>query len=170
MALQQHVLIGHSDGGSIALIHAGGAPQPGLRGVMTEAAHVFNEDIIPPAIRQTVQMYEQGDLRGKLARYHQHVDVAFRGWSDTWLSEEFLHWNIEEYLPQIRVPLLVIQGEDDGYGTVRQVQAIARHAGGPAQTLLLPGCAHVPHREARDETLAAMQAFVGQVLTGHPTQ
>lgn len=163
LGVGRHVLIGHSDGGSIALINAGGAPQAGLCGVITEAAHVFNESIIPPAIRQTVNLYEKGDLRGKLARYHRDVDMAFRGWSDTWLSEEFLHWNLEEYLPRIRVPLLAIQGEDDGYGTARQVEAIVSQAGGRAEALVLPNCAHTPHREATEATFRAMREFIGRV-------
>lgn len=161
--VQHHLLIGHSDGGSIALIHAGGAPQPGLQGVITEAAHVFNEDIIPPAIRQTVQGYENGDLRARLARHHDDVDIAFRGWSDTWLSPAFRHWNLEEYLPRIGVPLLVIQGEDDGYGTPKQVDAIVTQAGGPAQPLMLPNCGHTPHREAAEATFEAMKAFIERV-------
>lgn len=158
--VQNHILIGHSDGGSIALINAGGAARPGLLGVITEAAHVFNEPMIPPAIREAVEQYENGDLRAKLARYHQHVDVAFRGWSDTWLSQEFTHWNLEEYIPGIRVPLLVIQGEDDHYGSEKQVDAIVNQAGVWAQKLMLPGCAHTPHREAAQATFEAMQEFI----------
>lgn len=168
MGVQQHIVLGHSDGGSIALVYAGGAARPGLLGVITEAAHVFNEPIIPPAIRAAVQQYEQGDLRGKLARFHHDVDNAFRGWSDTWLSDEFWHWNLEEYLPGIRVPLLVIQGEQDQYGTVRQVDAIVRQSGGPAEKLLLPDCAHTPHREAAAPALAAMQRFIASVSARGP--
>lgn len=163
LGVQQHLLIGHSDGGSIALINAGGAAQRGLLGVMTEAAHVFNEPLIPPAIRETVSLYENGDLRGKLARHHLDVEVAFRGWSDTWLSAEFLAWNIEEYLPNINVPVLAIQGQDDRYGTVRQVEAIVAQVSGPAEALLLPNCGHTPHREAANATFRAMQGFIERV-------
>lgn len=164
LGVQRHLLIGHSDGGSIALINAGGAAQRGLLGVITEAAHVFNEDIIPPAIRETVTLYETGDLRGKLARHHRDVDVAFRGWSDTWLSAEFLNWNIEEYLPHIQVPVLAIQGQDDRYGTVRQVETIVAQVSGPAEALLLPHCGHTPHREATEATFSAMQGFIERVI------
>lgn len=159
----EHVLIGHSDGGSVALIHAGAAALTGLRGVVTEAAHVFNEELSRQGIREAVAAYEAGDLRGRLARHHDHVDVAFRGWSDTWLSDAFLTWNLEAYLPGIRVPALVMQGLDDGYGTPAQVEAIVRGIGARAEALLLPGCGHTPHREAPDVTLAAMAAFVMQV-------
>lgn len=165
LGIGEHILIGHSDGGSIALINAGGAARPGLLGVITEAAHVFNEPIIPPAIRQTVELYESADLRDKLARYHRNVDVAFRGWSDTWLSDDFLSWNLEEYLPGIKVPLLAIQGVNDGYGTAKQVEAIVSQAGGPAEALLLPDCGHTPHREAKNATFEAMTTFIERLTT-----
>ncbi|WP_291424677.1 alpha/beta hydrolase [Deinococcus sp.] len=113
LGIGHHILIGHSDGGSIALISAGGAPQPGLLGVITEAAHVFNEQISYDSVQQTRVAYETTDLRNKLARYHKDVDNAFLGWNDVWLSADFWNWNLEEYLPRIRVPLLVMQGEQD---------------------------------------------------------
>ena len=154
-----HVLVGHSDGGSIALINAGSAPHEGLRGVITEAAHVFNEPIIPPAIRKVTPLYKEGNLRQRLAQYHNHVDAAFHGWHDTWLSEEFKRWNIEEFLPKISVPTLVLQGENDHYGTPKQVEAIAAQIKN-VKTVLMPNCAHVPHREQRERTLELMQNFI----------
>ncbi|SEJ49539.1 Pimeloyl-ACP methyl ester carboxylesterase [Deinococcus reticulitermitis] len=166
LGVRDHIVIGHSDGGSIALIYAGGAPRPGLRGVITEAAHVFNEPLSHASIQAARIAYETTDLRSKLARFHRDVDHAFWGWNGVWLSDDFWTWNIEEYLPRIRVPLLVMQGEDDQYGTPAQVEAICSGAGGPAQKLLLPHCAHTPHREAPEATFTAMHAFVVEALEG----
>ncbi|GMA15414.1 alpha/beta hydrolase (plasmid) [Deinococcus metallilatus] len=164
--VREHLLIGHSDGGSIALINAGGAPRPGLLGVITEAAHVFNEDLSVASIAEAKEAYEHTDLRARLARHHRDVDNAFRGWNDVWLSPDFERWNIEEYLPGITVPLLVIQGEEDQYGTSAQVQAIVQRTGGPAEALMLPDCAHTPHREQPERTFEAMRAFVGRLTAG----
>ena len=162
--VRDHVLVGHSDGGSIALIYAGGTSARGLRGVITEAAHVFNEEVTVAAIRTVREQYLQGDLRERLAKYHDHVDVAFWGWNDTWLSAEFRLWNIESFLPDIRAPLLVLQGADDQYGTPEQVGAIAAQAGGACEAIVLPACAHTPHLERRAETFAAMKGFVERVF------
>lgn len=159
-------MLGHSDGGSIALVYAGGAAKPGLLGVITEAAHVFNEQVSHDSIQAAKVAYETSDLREKLARFHSDVDNAFRGWNDVWLSDDFWNWNLEEYLPRIRVPLLVIQGEQDQYGTVRQVDAIVNRAGGPATRLILPACAHSPHREAAEATFQAMRDFIQHLLIG----
>ena len=106
----------------------------------------------------------QGDLRARLAKYHDHVDAAFWGWNDTWLSEAFRVWNLEEFLPYIRAPLLVLQGADDQYGTPAQVEAIAAQTGGPCEALVLPDCAHTPHFEQRDEVFEIMKAFIAKVL------
>lgn len=166
MDVQEHIVLGHSDGGSIALVYAGGAAKPGLLGVITEAAHVFNEQVSHDSIQQARIAYDQGDLRERLARFHDDVDNAFRGWNDVWLSDDFWNWNLEEYLPGIRVPLLVIQGEQDQYGTEKQVDAIAGQAGGPTRKLMLPNCAHTPHREAAEPALEAMKRFITD-LTAH---
>ncbi len=164
LGVRDHVLVGHSDGGSVALVYAGGTAAPGLRGVVTEAAHVFNEEVTVASIRTVRASYLQGSLRARLAKYHDHVDAAFWGWNDTWLSEKFWTWNLETFLPDIRVPLLALQGADDQYGTPAQLHAIAAGAGAACEVRLLPGCAHTPHFEQRDEVFAAMQAFVLRVL------
>ena len=163
LGVQEHIVLGHSDGGSIALVYAGGAAKPGLLGVITEAAHVFNEQVSHVSIQAAKIAYNTGDLREKLARFHNDVDNAFRGWNDVWLSDDFWNWNLEEYLPGIKVPLLVIQGEQDQYGTVKQVDAIVSQAGGPAEKLMLPDCAHTPHREAAEPALAAMKTFIARL-------
>ena len=157
------VLFGHSDGGSIALVFAGsGLPQAArVLGLVLEAPHVFVEDVSVKSIAAARVSFETGALRERLARHHgANVDVAFRGWNDAWLDPGFRAWNIEEYLPRIRVPSLVIQGEDDAYGTLAQVDAIERGSGGPVTRLVLPRCGHAPHRDAPDEVLAAVTAFV----------
>lgn len=161
LQIQEAILVGHSDGGSIALIYAGGIDSAILRGVITEAAHVFCEQISVDSIAAVREPYLQGDLRQRLRRYHgDNVDNAFWGWNDVWLSEEFRAWNIEAYLPTITVPLLAMQGEDDQYGTAAQIEAIAQQSGGTTQTLMIPNCAHSPHREQEQIALEAMVRFV----------
>ena len=153
------LLVGHSDGGTIALLYAAVFPDNPCA-VVTEAAHVFVEDVTLAGIRAAVEAYESGDLRDRLARHHgERTGPMFRGWSDTWLSPGFRHWNIEAALPHIRCPLLAIQGEDDEYATPAQLRAIAAGAPG-AETLLLPGCGHTPHHQARERVLQAIVRFV----------
>lgn len=151
------VLIGHSDGASIALIHAAAHP---LRGLVAMAPHVFVEDITVESIAQAKRAFGGTDLPAKLARYHDDVEATFRGWNDIWLQPAFRRWNIEDCLPRIRCPLLLIQGEDDQYGTAAQIDAIVRQVSAPAETVLLPRCAHSPHVDQRDATRDAIAAFV----------
>lgn len=162
--IRRAFLVGHSDGGSIALLFA--AVHPGMTaGVITEAAHVFVEDVTIAGIREAVRAYEQGRLKEKLARYHGgNTEGAFRGWSDTWLCADFRNWNLEEYLPSITAPVLAIQGLDDPYGTPAQVEAITSQTGGPSKGLIIPDCGHIPHIEARQKVLAAMAAFISGCL------
>jgi pimeloyl-ACP methyl ester carboxylesterase len=134
-----------------------------VRGLVLEAPHVFVEDF---GLRSTVairKVYESTELREKLARYHEHVDEMFRGWNDIWLDPQFRDWNIEEYLEAITCPTLVIQGEADEYGTLAQVAAIQRRAPA-AQTLILHGCGHSPHRDQPTLTLEAISKFVATRL------
>jgi pimeloyl-ACP methyl ester carboxylesterase len=156
------VLFGHSDGGSIALVFAGsGLPQAErVRAMVLEAPHVFVEDLSITSIRAARDAYRAGDLRERLARRHDDVDGAFRGWNDAWLDPGFRSWNIEEYLPRVRVPSLVVQGEDDPYGTLAQVDAIARQSGGPVTRLVLAACGHAPHRDRPGDVEAAVVAFL----------
>ena len=167
LGIGEHVLFGHSDGASISLIQAGSEPRPGLRGVVAEAPHVFTEPHGLASIARMADVYRDTDLRKRLARHHgKNVDVAFRGWNGVWLDPEFRAWNIESYLPQIRVPVLVVQGENDEYGTWAQVDAIQRQAGGPVDVVGVPDCGHAPHREHPDVVLAASAAFVRRCLEG----
>jgi pimeloyl-ACP methyl ester carboxylesterase len=157
------ILIGHSDGGTIALLYA--ARFPDLpRGVITEAAHVFIEEVTLTGIREAVKAFETGGLREKLARFHgDGTDTMFHGWSDTWLEPEFREWTLEERLVQIRAPLLVIQGEDDEYGTQAQVEAICSRVSGPAERFMVPECGHIPHYQARAVVLQEMTRFIGKL-------
>lgn len=157
-SIEHPILLGHSDGASIALIYAGTWPER-VRGLVLEAPHVFVEAF---GLRSTVairHVYESTELREKLARYHEHVDEMFRGWNDIWLDPQFRNWNIEEYLEAITCPTLVVQGANDEYGTLAQAEAIHRRV--PAtQTLILPGCGHSPHRDQPKLTLAAISEFI----------
>jgi pimeloyl-ACP methyl ester carboxylesterase len=134
-----------------------------VRALVVEAPHVFCEDISIRSIRATKEAYEQGDLRERLARYHDEVDNAFYGWNDAWLLPEFRQWNIEDYLPGISCPLFAIQGADDAYGTLAQLDAIERRVTGSFERLVLAQCGHSPHREQEAATLAAMAGFIVRV-------
>ncbi|HET9211720.1 MAG TPA: alpha/beta hydrolase [Thermoanaerobaculia bacterium] len=163
--IREHVLVGHSDGASISLIYAGSGPSPGPRGLILEAPHVFTEPHGLASIARMRELYRDTDLRDRLARHHGgNVDVAFRGWNDVWLDPEFEAWNIEEYLPAIRVPVLILQGEDDEYGTWAQVEAIERQSGGPVESIAISQCGHSPHREQPEIALRAMADFVGRLV------
>lgn len=163
--VRRPILVGHSDGASIALIYAGGTPAEGLMGLLLEAPHVFVEPVGDAAIRAARQAYAAGDLRRCLARHHgENVDGAFRGWADAWTDPSFRDWNLEGYLPGIRAPMLLIQGAGDVYGTHAQLAAIARGTGGLHETLWLADCGHAPHREQEAATLQAMRTFVARLL------
>lgn len=158
------VLVGHSDGASIALIGAGGPADPRIKGLILMAPHVFVEELTISSIRQAVSDYRHGDLRSRLARYHgERVDSTFYGWTGAWLDEGFATWNLEPFLEGIDLPVLLIQGEEDQYGTSCQLDRI--HSGLPrrAEQLLLPGCGHAPFRERPKETLQAMVTFLNRL-------
>lgn len=158
------VLVGHSDGASIALVNAGARASAGVEGVVVMAPHVFAEPMGLDSIREAWRAFDAGDLRRRLARYHQHnVDCAFRGWCESWLHPEFLAWNIESYLPGISVPLLQIQGRDDQYGSPAQLDAIARQVAGPVETHLLDHCRHAPQSEQPEVTLDLIARFTAGV-------
>lgn len=156
-----HILVGHSDGASIALIYAGGTPARGLQGLVLEAPHVFVEDISVASIAAARVAYDTTDLRDRLARHHgDNVDCAFEGWCGAWLDPAFRTWNIEPYLPQALVPVLVLQGVDDEYGTQAQCASIAQTSGGGARTVMLPDCGHAPHKDQPARSLTEMAAFI----------
>lgn len=156
------VLIGHGDGGSIALTYAAYYPDSPVA-VITEAAHVFVEDATLLGIKNAGDLYFKGGLKPELECYHgSNTDKAFRGWHDTWLTAEFANWNMENLLPKITAPLLVIQGINDKYGSQLQVQSIVENSTGPATPLMVPDCAHVPHFQSRAVVSANIIQFINQ--------
>jgi pimeloyl-ACP methyl ester carboxylesterase len=162
LGVHEPILIGHSDGASIALIYAGAHAGP-LLGAVLMAPHVFVEDVTVRSIAQAKIAFETTDLPTRLARYHDDSSATFYGWNDIWLSRAFRAWNVEACLPCIDVPLLVVQGEDDQYGTRAQVDAIARQVRSPVRVSLLDRCAHSPHVDREADTLAEIAAFVAQL-------
>ena len=158
------VLVGHSDGASIAIIHAASRTGARVRGLVLEAPHVVCEDISVRSIAKAREAYLHGDLRARLLRWHgSNVDGAFSGWNDAWLDPAFRAWNIEEYLPHVRVPALLVQGADDEYGTLGQLDAIEAGVRARVERLVLPSCAHAPHRDQPGPTLEAIVHFVRSV-------
>ena len=152
------VLVGHSDGASIALIHAG-AGHP-VRALAVMAPHVFVEPVCVSSIAKAKQDFDTTDLAARLGKYHRDPRKTFHLWADAWLDPEFLHWNIEEYLNGIRCPVLAIQGQDDEYGTTAQLQRIRRGVRGPCELLEFPACGHAPFRDQPEATLAALTRFI----------
>jgi pimeloyl-ACP methyl ester carboxylesterase len=169
--IERAVLLGHSDGGSIAAIYAGshGNDQPNLLGVITIAAHFFVEDLNLQSIRQIKLEYETGALRQRLARYHRDVDVAFRGWNDAWLDPRFREFDITLLLPNIAVPILALQGAVDPYGTDEQIHVLQANVRAPITTGFIAGARHSPHLEAKEATLAAITGFIATLPRGSLT-
>ena len=165
--IEAPILIGHSDGASIALIHAG-ARQRRVRACVAMAPHVFVEDVSIASIAAACDAYESGGLRERLARYHRDVDSAFKGWNDVWLSPAFRDWNIESYVAAIDCPILLIQGRDDEYGTLRQLAAIERGTAAKVSRLVLDDCGHSPQRDQPEATLGAIAAFISEMLRSRP--
>ena len=158
LGLERPLLVGHSDGASIALIHAG-AGHP-VRAVAVMAPHVFVEPVCVDSIRKASAAFESGDLAQRLGKYHRDARKTFRLWSDAWLDPAFLDWNIEACLPAIACPVLAIQGEDDEYGTMAQLEAIRRGVRGPCELLKLPACGHAPWRDQPQAVLDALVRFI----------
>jgi pimeloyl-ACP methyl ester carboxylesterase len=158
-AIDRAVLLGHSDGASIAMVFAALHPAR-VEALVLEAPHVFVEEVSIRSIEQTKTRYESGDLHERLQKYHRDVGAAFRGWNDVWLDPDFRDWNLEQYLPSITCACLIIQCDDDRYGTLRQVRAIEAQLGGPVEALILDDCGHSPHRKRPDEVLGAIETFL----------
>lgn len=159
LGIADPILVGHSDGASIGLLHAGAGKRP-VRALVALAPHVFVEDMAIASIAEARRQFETTDLRERLARRHADPDAAFRGWNDIWLAPAFRRWNIEAFLSGVRCPLLLIQGRDDEYGSAAQLDAIERQVGGTVARLELADCRHSPHRDQPEATLAAIAAFV----------
>jgi len=160
LEIERPILFGHSDGASIALVCAGANPDA-VRALILEAPHVFVEEISVRSIAEARTAYATTDLPAKLARHHADADATFAGWNDIWLDPRFRDWNIEAYAERVRCPVLLIQGEADEYGTTAQLDAIAGRVP-RAETLLVPGAGHSPHRDAPELVLDRIASFVAR--------
>ena len=159
LGIKDIVLFGHSDGASIALIYAAEHPEF-VRGLVLEAPHVFVEDLSIRSIAALKTAYETTGLRERMVRYHTDVDRTFYGWNDIWLAPVFRDWNIEAYVERVTAPILVVQGLNDEYGTLGQLESIAHRAGAPVDRLLLANCGHAPHRDRAAIVETATAAWI----------
>jgi pimeloyl-ACP methyl ester carboxylesterase len=157
------LLVGHSDGASIAAIYGGSHQDHRVSGIVLIAPHFIVEDVTIAAIADMRQAYDTTELRARLARYHADVDATVHGWSDVWLKGDFRKWDLNEFLAYIRVPVLIVQGEGDQYGTVRQIEIAQEECYCPVEVALLPNAKHVPQREAPEATMKAVTDFIERV-------
>jgi pimeloyl-ACP methyl ester carboxylesterase len=156
--IERPVLLGQSDGASIAILFGGIFPEVPTA-LILEAPHVFVEDVSVSSIAHARTRYQETDMPQRLGRYHAHVDSLFREWNNIWLDPDFRNWNIESYLDLIRCPVLVLQGAQDEYGTLEQVAAIQNRIPS-ASAIILEDCGHAPHRDRREATLSAVVRFL----------
>ena len=164
IGFQRGILFGHSDGASIAAIYAGSVQDHRVRGLVLIAPHFFIEEMGLAEIRRAREAFVAGPLREKLKRWHADVDCAFRSWSEPWLDPQFRKWDITEALGYIRVPVLVVQGDKDQYGTLRQVETAQKECFCPVEAAVLPGIRHDPCREAPELTLNTTADFINRLL------
>jgi pimeloyl-ACP methyl ester carboxylesterase len=157
------ILLGHSDGASIAAIYAGSVEDFRVRGLVLIAPHFFTEPSGLASIVQAREVYEEGDLRDRLARYHANVDNTFRGWNDAWLDRRFKDWNISEVIDYLRIPVLAIQGADDQYGTLVQIREIESRAYSPVDVEIIADCKHAPHIEHEDQVCAIVADYCARL-------
>lgn len=168
--LEQVVLFGHSDGGSIALVASAKYPEK-IQGVITEAAHIFVEEVTVRGIKNNIGLYQSNDLKSKLEKYHgSKTDALFWAWASTWTSEEFRSWSIEKYLQKITCPTLVMQGKDDEYGTLKQVDGIINGISAYAEKWIIPDVGHTPHREKPELTIDIASQFIRDYVIGDVTK
>jgi pimeloyl-ACP methyl ester carboxylesterase len=167
IGFRRGILFGHSDGASIAAIYAGSVQDHRVRGLVLVAPHFFTEEMGLAEIRRAREAFASGDLRQKLKRWHANVDCAFRSWSEPWLDPEFRNWDITEALGYIRVPMLIVQGENDQYGTLRQIEVAQQECFCPVEAAVLPRIRHDPCREAPERTLAIVADFINRLLRDH---
>jgi len=162
LSIYQPILFGHSDGGSIALIAAAKAPTL-IHGVISQAGHIFVEEITLAGIRAAKERYQTTDFRERLFKYHDSkVDGVFWAWIDIWLSEAFRNWNILPLIPKITTPVLIIQGEQDEYGTLKQVEEVVNNVSGYSQFLIIPDTGHAPHKEFPELIIEKIKDFINE--------
>jgi pimeloyl-ACP methyl ester carboxylesterase len=164
------LLVGHSDGASIAAIYAGSVQDHRVHGLVLMAPHFVVEDCTMAAIRLVRHAYDTTDIRARFARWHADPDATVRGWSDVWLNNDVRAWDLREDLAHIRVPVLIIQGELDDFGSARQIEIAQEECYCPVQAILLPGIKHVPHREAPDQVLVAIADFSRSLIGDAATE
>jgi pimeloyl-ACP methyl ester carboxylesterase len=164
IGFRRGLLLGHSDGASIAAIYAGGVQDHRLCGVAMIAPHFVVEDVSVTSIAQIKKLYENTDLKAKLANWHQDVDNAFYGWNGAWLDPQFRNFDISDHLAYIRLPIAIVQGDADQYGTLRQVEIAREECYCPLEVIMLKGTGHSPHREAPEATLNAIAEFANAAL------
>lgn len=160
---QRTILLGHSDGASIAALYAGRHADPRVQGLIVMAPHFFVEDVSIDAIRNARVAWRETDLPERLAKYHARPEIAFRGWNDAWLDPAFRDWDISTAIDGLKVPCLAIQGTLDPYGTAAQIQVIADRSPSPVDLHLLVDCEHSPHREQKEQTLDLVAKFVDRL-------
>jgi pimeloyl-ACP methyl ester carboxylesterase len=161
--IRDAILVGHSDGASIALIRAGRDRDPRIRALVLEAPHVFVEGVSVASIARIREQYATTNLRARLARHHVHVDDVFSGWNDVWLSPAFRAWNIETELSAVTCPALVLQGADDEYGTAAQVTAVQQGLAGPVTSAIIQNCGHGPHRDQASVVLDSTVRLLSEI-------
>ncbi len=164
IGFRRGLLVGHSDGASIAAIYAGAHQDHRVQGVAMIAPHFIVEDMGVAAIAETAKAYETTSLKSKLARWHKDVDNTFYGWKRAWLDPAFRNWDISEYLAYIRVPVAILQGADDQYGTMRQIEIAREECYCPVDVTIIPAAGHSPHREAPEATLDTISEFANAIL------
>jgi pimeloyl-ACP methyl ester carboxylesterase len=167
IGFRRGLLVGHSDGASIAAIYAGSVQDHRVRGLALMAPHFFTEDMGIAEIVRAKAAFEQGNLRAKLARLHADPDNAFHNWCGPWLDPEFRNWDLTDALAHIRVPMLIVQGENDQYGTARQIEVAQEECYCPVEVVLLPNTRHAPYREAPEPTLGTIADFANRLLRDH---
>jgi pimeloyl-ACP methyl ester carboxylesterase len=167
IGFRRGIILGHSDGASIATIYAGSVQDHRVRGLVLIAPHFFTEEMGLAEIRRARKSFDTGALRERLKPYHADVDTAFRSWNEPWLHPDFQKWDITEALGYIRVPVLIVQGENDQYGTLKQIEVARQECFCPVDAVVLPGVRHIPYRDAPDLTLNAVVEFIIRLLRDH---
>jgi pimeloyl-ACP methyl ester carboxylesterase len=165
IGFRQGLLIGHSDGASIAAIYGGGVQDHRVRGLVLMAPHFIVEDVTINSIREIRRAFDTTDVRQRFQRWHADADATVRGWTDVWMKNDFKSWDISDALAYVRVPILIIQGEHDHYGTQRQIEIARQECYCPLEVLLIPSIQHIPHREAPEATLDAIADFSRRLLS-----
>jgi pimeloyl-ACP methyl ester carboxylesterase len=164
IGFRQGLLVGHSDGASIAAIYSGSVQDHRVRGLVLMAPHFIVEDVTINSIREIRHAFDTTDVRQRFQRWHADADATVRGWTDVWMKNDFKSWDIRDVLAYIRVPILIVQGEHDHYGTGRQIEIVREECTCPVEVLMIPGIQHVPHREAPEATLTAITEFCRSLL------